>query len=282
MASPHPPTHINPALFASTTVLAVHAHPDDEAIFTGGVLATAAQAGADVHVVTATLGEEGETFGTQLAGLVADHADQLGGYRYHELVRSLSILRATGHFLGGAGYWRDSGMEGPTRPHRRCALIDSGEEALHHLQAVVDEIRPDILITYDEYGTYGHRDHIRVYDLFMGVSLPANTEVWCVVTDPDDLAASQGRIVAAPWPLPQPGEIMTSTAATHVLALDASGYRAKVAAMQAHETQIWFADGTVSPIHPDPVTAQGPDAVYCLTNRIARAVSRQEFFHRVR
>ncbi|MFD2393435.1 PIG-L family deacetylase [Dietzia aerolata] len=122
---------MNPAVSSSSTpvqapvaaglrVLLVHAHPDDESITTGGTIAMLVAAGAEVTVVTCTLGEEGEVLGDEFAGLVADRADQLGGYRISELATALRAMgvRRT-HFLGGAGRWRDSGMAGtPQRSTR--------------------------------------------------------------------------------------------------------------------------------------------------------------------
>ncbi|MGG5188687.1 PIG-L family deacetylase, partial [Corynebacterium diphtheriae] len=76
--------------------VAVHAHPDDEAIWTGGLLANLAARGADVTVVTCTLGEEGEVIGDPYQGLTNKNADQLGGFRIHELHKSLSLLGVRG------------------------------------------------------------------------------------------------------------------------------------------------------------------------------------------
>ena len=106
------PTPATPAA-DGLRALFVHAHPDDEAITTGGTIAALVAAGAEVRVITCTLGEEGEVIGDELSGLVADRADQLGGYRIGELgiaLRALGVDRT--RFLGGAGRWRDSGMAG--------------------------------------------------------------------------------------------------------------------------------------------------------------------------
>ena len=73
-------------------LLFVHAHPDDETLTTGATIAHYAARGADVHVVTCTLGEEGEVIGERYAQLAADHADQLGGYRIGELTAALRSL----------------------------------------------------------------------------------------------------------------------------------------------------------------------------------------------
>ena len=91
-------------------LLFVHAHPDDETLTTGATIAHYAARGADVHVVTCTLGEEGEVIGERYAQLSADQADQLGGYRIGELTVALCSLGVgEPSFLGGAGHWRDSG-----------------------------------------------------------------------------------------------------------------------------------------------------------------------------
>src|SRR3954465_15616747 len=99
----------------SPRLLFVHAHPDDESINNGATIAHYVALGADVHVVTCTLGEEGEVIGDRYAQLAVDAADQLGGYRIGELTTALRAL-GVGEpiFLGGAGRWRDSGMEGTT------------------------------------------------------------------------------------------------------------------------------------------------------------------------
>lgn len=146
--------------------LFVHAHPDDEAITTGGTIAALVAAGADVRVVTCTLGEEGEVLGEEFAGLVADRADQLGGYRIGELagaLRALGVDRT--RFLGGAGRWRDSGMAGtPSADHPR-AFVQSGREAVDEVVAVLDDFRPHLVVTYDPRGGYGHPDHIRAHEV---------------------------------------------------------------------------------------------------------------------
>ena len=107
-------------------LLFVHAHPDDETLTTGATIAHYVAHGARVQVVTCTLGEEGEVIGDRWAHLAVDAADQLGGFRIGELtaaLRALGIGEPT--FLGGAGRWRDSGMEGtPPRHHQRFIDAD--------------------------------------------------------------------------------------------------------------------------------------------------------------
>src|ERR1700755_423190 len=99
-------------------LLFVPAHPDVETLTTGGTIAHYVASGADVHVVTCTLGEEGEIIGDRYAQLGVDAADQLGGYRIGELPGALPALGVNEpNFLGGPGHWRDSGMAG-TEPRR--------------------------------------------------------------------------------------------------------------------------------------------------------------------
>ncbi|MDQ2788324.1 MAG: PIG-L family deacetylase, partial [Actinomycetota bacterium] len=96
---------------APRRLLVVHAHPDDETLWTGGTIARYAAAGVAVTVVTCTLGEQGEVITDELRGLAADGADQLGGYRVAELHAACALLGVTDQqFLGGIGRWRDSGM----------------------------------------------------------------------------------------------------------------------------------------------------------------------------
>jgi N-acetyl-1-D-myo-inositol-2-amino-2-deoxy-alpha-D-glucopyranoside deacetylase len=92
---------------ASRWLVVVHAHPDDETLWTGGTIARYVAAGVAVTVVTCTLGEQGEVLTDELRGLAADAADQLGGYRVAELRAACAVLGvADQRFLGGIGRWR--------------------------------------------------------------------------------------------------------------------------------------------------------------------------------
>ena len=147
----------------------VHAHPDDESIATGATMAHYAGSGAQVTLVTCTLGEEGEIHVPGLAQLAASEADQLGGYRINELKAACAALGVTDHrFLGGAGRYRDSGMMGlPTNEHPRAFWQADVGEAAGHLVKIMRETRPQVLITYDENGFYGHPDHIQAHRVAM-------------------------------------------------------------------------------------------------------------------
>ncbi|WP_082133884.1 N-acetyl-1-D-myo-inositol-2-amino-2-deoxy-alpha-D-glucopyranoside deacetylase [Mycolicibacter heraklionensis] len=147
-------------------LLFVHAHPDDETLTTGATIAHYAARGADVHVVTCTLGEEGEVIGERWAHLAVAAADQLGGYRIGELT---AALRALGvgppEFLGGAGRWRDSGMTG-TPARRQQRFIDADDtETVAALATVIRRLRPHVVVSYDPSGGYGHPDHIHAHHI---------------------------------------------------------------------------------------------------------------------
>ena len=146
-------------------LLLVHAHPDDETIGTGAVMAKYAAEGAAVTLVTCTLGEEGEVLVPELAHLAADRDDGLGQHRVGELAAAMEALRVTDHrFLGGPGRWRDSGMMG-TPPNERADAFWQADldEAVRELVAVVRETRPQVVVTYDSEGGYGHPDHVQAH-----------------------------------------------------------------------------------------------------------------------
>src|SRR3954462_6982051 len=150
-------------------LLLVHAHPDDEVIGTGATMARYAAEGAAVTLVTCTLGEEGEVLVPELAMLAADQADQLGGYRISELAAACASLGVIDHrFLGGVGRYRDSGMMGvPANENPRCFWRADLREAAEHLVAVIREVRPQVVVTYDPNGFYGHPDHIQAHRVAM-------------------------------------------------------------------------------------------------------------------
>jgi N-acetyl-1-D-myo-inositol-2-amino-2-deoxy-alpha-D-glucopyranoside deacetylase len=147
-------------------LLFVHAHPDDETLTTGATIAHYVTRGADVRVVTCTLGEEGEVIGDRYAQLAVDAADQLGGYRIGELTSALNALGIEQPiFLGGAGRWRDSGMAG-TPPRHWQRFVDADmREAVGELVTMIRQLRPHVVVTYDADGGYGHPDHIHAHEV---------------------------------------------------------------------------------------------------------------------
>jgi N-acetyl-1-D-myo-inositol-2-amino-2-deoxy-alpha-D-glucopyranoside deacetylase len=150
-------------------LLLVHAHPDDETIGTGATMAKYAAQGAHVTLVTCTLGEEGEVIPPELAHLAADREDRLGEHRIGELAAAMKALGVTDHrFLGGPGRYRDSGMMGvATNEAPNCLWRADPDEAAGHLADVILEIRPQVLVTYDSNGGYGHPDHIQAHRIAM-------------------------------------------------------------------------------------------------------------------
>ncbi|MFJ9696705.1 N-acetyl-1-D-myo-inositol-2-amino-2-deoxy-alpha-D-glucopyranoside deacetylase [Kitasatospora sp. NPDC101183] len=150
-------------------LLLVHAHPDDESIGNGATMARYAAEGARVTLVTCTLGEGGEVIPPELAHLTADREDALGPYRIGELTEAMRALGvADFRFLGGPGRYRDSGMMGvPDNDAPGCFWRAGVDEAAGHLVAVIRETRPQVLVTYDENGGYGHPDHIQAHRVAM-------------------------------------------------------------------------------------------------------------------
>lgn len=147
------------------TLMTVHAHPDDETIGTGATMAKYAADGALVTLVTCTLGEEGEVLVDALGHLASHHSDTLGTHRIEELTAACDALGVRDHrFLGGVGRWRDSGMMGTPQNERPGVFWQADlDEATRALVAVVREVRPQVLVTYDENGGYGHPDHIQAH-----------------------------------------------------------------------------------------------------------------------
>jgi N-acetyl-1-D-myo-inositol-2-amino-2-deoxy-alpha-D-glucopyranoside deacetylase len=150
-------------------LLLVHAHPDDESINNGATMAKYAADGAQVTLVTCTLGEEGEVIPPELAHLAADRDDTLGTHRIGELAAAMAELGVTDHrFLGGPGRYRDSGMMGVAQNQRpECFWQADLDEAAGHLVEVIREVRPQVLVTYDPNGGYGHPDHIQAHRVAM-------------------------------------------------------------------------------------------------------------------
>ena len=163
---------------ADRRLLLVHAHPDDEVIGSGATMAKYAADGAHVTLVTCTLGEEGEILVPGLAHLAADQEDKLGQHRISELADAMKALDVTDHrFLGGPGRWRDSGMMGtPANERPECFWRADLDEAVGDLVAVVREVRPQVVITYNENGGYGHPDHIQAHRVAVAAFVAARCD----------------------------------------------------------------------------------------------------------
>ena len=146
-------------------LLLVHAHPDDETIGSGATMAKYVSAGAQVTLVTCTLGEEGEILVPELAHLAADQSDGLCKHRITELAAAMAELGVTDwRLLGGPHAFRDSGMVGtPPNESIDCFWRADLLEAAKHLVKIIRETRPQVLVTYDDFGGYGHPDHIQAH-----------------------------------------------------------------------------------------------------------------------
>jgi LmbE family N-acetylglucosaminyl deacetylase len=139
-----------------STIAFFHAHPDDEAISTGGTMARASQEGHRVVLVVATHGEEGEV----AEGFLEDGA-MLGTIRIAETRAAAAVLGA--HRVVFLGY-RDSGMMGEaSNDHPGCFWQADLDEAAAELAGVLVEEAADVLTVYDDHGGYGHPDHIQVH-----------------------------------------------------------------------------------------------------------------------
>ncbi|OBA96709.1 N-acetyl-1-D-myo-inositol-2-amino-2-deoxy-alpha-D-glucopyranoside deacetylase [Mycobacteriaceae bacterium 1482268.1] len=235
-------------------LLFVHAHPDDETLMTGGTIAHYTAKGADVHVVTCTLGEEGEVIGELYAQLAVDHADQLGGYRIGELTAALTALGVIEpNFLGGPGHWRDSGMEGTEqRHHQRFTDADMGE-AVGELVTVIRRLRPHVVVTYDPNGGYGHPDHIQAHRVTTeavaasaGIDYPGDPwrvpKFYWAVTATSAMGVGLESLDGAPteWTRVRIDDVPFGYPDDEIDAvIDAHDHLpAKVAALRAHATQV--------------------------------------------
>ena len=290
-------------------VLAVHAHPDDETLSTGALLATWAAAGLPATVVTCTRGERGEVIGAPLAALEGD-GPALARHRERELADAVAALGATQVFLdtlplpadlaevdpgaggGGSGArYEDSGMAwvGAGRagaagevPARALVAVPL-DVAAGRLAGLLRERRPDLVVTYEPGGGYGHPDHVRAHAITMRaveLAVAAAADGWApavawavapaavlragyaaLATDPGAravlaAAADDRRSTReAPLALPDPAGALPSVAtdAPVDLAVDVLPVRDRVlAALRAHATQVQ----AVTPLDP-------PDAVAC-------------------
>jgi N-acetyl-1-D-myo-inositol-2-amino-2-deoxy-alpha-D-glucopyranoside deacetylase len=154
-------------------LLLVHAHPDDESINQGATMAKYVAEGRGVTLVTCTAGELGEILVPELEHL---SPEQLAEHRRGELEDAMKCLGVTDHrFLGGFGTYRDSGMKWHEDGHA-VAADDVHENAFWHadlteaadkLVTVIREVRPQVLVTYDQFGGYGHPDHIQAHRVAM-------------------------------------------------------------------------------------------------------------------
>ena len=237
-------------------LLLVHAHPDDETLVTGATMAKYAAEGAEVALVTCTLGEWGEVIPPELGHLAEEREGGLGEYRIGELDKACLALGVRDHrFLGGAGRYRDSGMMGaPTNDDPACFWQADVEEAALRLAEVIREVRPHVVVTYDDNGGYGHPDHIQAHRVTLRAfekaaeralaGQPWQTRKLYAIAQPRTRLEEQvARLQGEPGPFTAPsevGDIAPGTPDARVTTrIDASAHwAAKALAMRAHATQI--------------------------------------------
>ena len=167
-----------------TSLLAVHAHPDDETLSTGGLLAATAAAGLPVTLVTLTRGEQGEVIGP-LKGELEGHGVALARHREGELAGALAALGVRDHLFldqedAAQSRFEDSGMAwlDPELGAGRSATASLGDDvapgalvrvpmdrAAELLAHVICARRPHTVVTYEPQGGYGHPDHVRTHEI---------------------------------------------------------------------------------------------------------------------
>ena len=230
----------------------MHAHPDDETINNGVTMAKYAAEGVQVTLVTCTRGEEGEVLVESLANLASSRDDKLGEHREIELKTAMGYLGIKDfRFLGSPNKkWRDSGMIGTAQNERKDVFWQADlTEAAQELVKIILEIKPQVLITYDEFGGYGHPDHIKAHQVAMLAAELASNQGWKISkiywnTMPKSViqmgidkmkevgSSFFGADSVEDLPFAKPDELVTSV-------IKAPDYvEKKLEAMKAHETQI--------------------------------------------
>ncbi|NEY31451.1 N-acetyl-1-D-myo-inositol-2-amino-2-deoxy-alpha-D-glucopyranoside deacetylase [Streptomyces sp. PRKS01-65] len=258
-------------------LLLVHAHPDDESINNGATMAKYAAEGAQVTLVTCTLGERGEVIPPELRHLAGA---ALGQHRMRELAEAMRALGVDDvRLLGGPGRYADSGMMGlPDNDDPACFWQADVDTAAALLVEVIREVRPQVLVTYDPDGGYGHPDHIQAHRVAMRAADLA-AEAGC---GPDKVywnrvprsvaeasfARLREELPGLPFAKPAalddvPGVVDDARITTEI---DGTAHAAaKAAAMRAHATQIEVAE-----------------PYFALSNELAQPLFTTEYYELVR
>lgn len=241
-------------------LLFVHAHPDDETLATGVAILHHVARGDDVHVLTCTLGEEGEVIPPELAHLEGAAGDPLAAHRRAELAGAVSVLGVTHHYLGALTNgdepaYRDSGMVGSAAfEHPRAFASADFLEVAALMRSTIREIAPEVVVTYDSEGGYGHPDHIRAHDavraalaedpsaptLFIALtpqSWAIEDRGWLATHVPQD----SGYAVPSPSD-PMPPSVVDDALVTHEVS-DSTVVTRQQDALRHHATQVVVGDG---------------------------------------
>ncbi|HET9170310.1 MAG TPA: N-acetyl-1-D-myo-inositol-2-amino-2-deoxy-alpha-D-glucopyranoside deacetylase [Actinospica sp.] len=262
-------------------ILLVHAHPDDESINNGATMAKYAAQGTRVTLVTCTRGELGEIIPPRYAHLAADREDRLGEHRETELAEAMKELGVDDHrFLGEPGEYRDSGMMGTEGNDLPESFWQADvDEAAGRLAEVIREVRPRVLVTYNEIGGYGHPDHIQAHRVALrAVDLVEGTEhavdrvfynlmprsVMAAALD-DLRSAGAGTGFLAPASTDEVAVVLEDDTIVSAVVHAEEFAQAKAAAMRAHVTQI---------------TVEEP--FYALSDNVGMAVLGTEYYRQAR
>lgn len=271
-------------------LLFVHAHPDDETLTTGVTMASYSSRHHDVHLLTCTLGEEGEVIPPALAHLGADRDDALGPWRREELRAAMSVLGVSHSVLGEdlqAGVpsrYRDSGMAGTASAQHPDAFVraDPGEAAAM-VAAHIRAMRPDVVVTYDEQGGYAHPDHIQTHRVTMSALAalaaeaeaggPAAPAAFCILTAAswasqdrawlyENVDPQRSNCIVLQEDEPYPPSVVPDETVTHVVE-EPTLVEMQSRALARHATQVVVHDG-----------------YYALSNHIAARLGGREGFAR--
>ncbi len=264
-------------------LLFVHAHPDDETLTAGLTMVHYVRGGHPVHVLTCTLGEEGEVIPPELMHLDAQHDDSLGPYRREELRAAMATLGVQHEVLGEdpasgvVSRYRDSGMAGTPSASNPAAFVNADvEEAAALVADVVRRVRPAVVVTYDEHGGYRHPDHIQTHRVTCAAirSMPEGERplLYAVLTPASWAREDREWLATHPplgtgWSLPDPdGDYPPSVVAddqvTHEV-VDPELLSTQAEALRQHRTQ---------------VTVAATGDTYALSNDIAARLPGREGF----
>ena len=281
-------------------LLFVHAHPDDETLTTGITMAAYAAWGHDVHLLTCTLGEEGDVIPADLAHHGSEREDTLGAVRREELRAAMAVLGVKHAVLGEdpahgvASRYRDSGMAGTAGARHPDAFVRADlDEAAALLVGHITALRPDVVVTYDKTGGYAHPDHIQTHRVTVaalaavsalareaasgsdaGVEAVSVPVAYCIVTPrswatqdrswlQDHVVSLDPKCVVLQQDSPYASSVVSDEVVTHMVdepALVAVQSRA----LAEHRTQVTVYDG-----------------YYALSNHLAARLSGREGFARL-
>lgn len=235
------------AKFAPKRLLIVHAHPDDESLFTGHIIADRLAAKAEVYVFTLTRGERGKMKLEELKSLEGNFS-AMGSFRATELAEALAVYGKVEHSFAGTRAYLDSGlrinpMGKPAKPRNldEMALSAAATSVIaDDIAAKIQEFKPDAVLTYNSRGGFGHPDHKMAHDATaMAIR---------------QIARKRGR---APqfWVIAEPREKFDAEIGNAKTAL------IKKAALEAHASQVAVSAETYSVVPGKEVRYDRPERV---------------------